>query len=135
MDLRKHILFDGGCKFCTGWAMRAKQLLSSRGWTILPLQTPQAIERLALKENVVPNEIAIVTADDRVLWGIDGLLHLARNVWWLMPAYVIGSVPGIRQLLRRLYRSVAARRYCISGKCELPNGNKNGVSSATAADG
>jgi len=57
-----------------------------------------------------------VIEPDRRSGGYDALLRIARVVPVLWPLFVIGILPGIRQLGHAVYRNIAARR-TRHGRC------------------
>jgi predicted DCC family thiol-disulfide oxidoreductase YuxK len=117
---RQHIFYDGRCGLCSAGARRWQRVLALRGWTFTAMQTPWVRHRLGLGEGEsAADEIAIVTAEDRVLHGVEALLHVAGTVWWLWPVYLAGQVAPIRRMLGWGYGLVARNRYRIGGRCEL----------------
>lgn len=114
------VLFDGDCPWCVGWARRAGGALARRGFALAPLQTPWVRARLGLAEGVRPEEMAVLTAQGRVLGGADALLELARHFWWARWVRGLARLPGVLPLLHAAYRWGAARRPCANGACALP---------------
>jgi predicted DCC family thiol-disulfide oxidoreductase YuxK len=54
-----------------------------------------------------------------VYGGADAIVALAKYVWWAWPLVAAAQVPGVRRVLRAAYRQVAARRYCLAGRCAV----------------
>jgi predicted DCC family thiol-disulfide oxidoreductase YuxK len=113
----KHILYDGQCAFCTNSAHRIERALRNRGWKIAPLQDESVKQRIRIAQT--PNELAVISSEGRTLWGVDGLLHLAGQVWWARPIAWLGKIGWMRRLMRRGYAFVAARRACVSRACRV----------------
>lgn len=59
-----------------------------------------------------PDEMKVVTAAGDVLGGADAVVHLARQIWWAWPLWLVSYVPGMVPVLRWGYRQVAQRRHC-----------------------
>jgi predicted DCC family thiol-disulfide oxidoreductase YuxK len=78
----------------------------------------QRRERLApgLSEAQVLIEMYVVDPAGRRLGGYDAVLRIARVIPLMWPFLLVGALPGIRQLGRRLYRRIAANRV-RRGRC------------------
>ena len=50
----------------------------------------------------------------------DAVVHLAGQLWWAWPLWLLGQLPPGRAFIQRIYRWIAAHRYCHGGRCELP---------------
>ena len=119
MPTRGWVLFDGNCRFCLGWARRLQPLLRPRGFDFLPLQTPWVRAHFNLPEEELLGEMRVLMRNSETFGGADAAIHLARYIWWALPLVAVARIPGMRVLLRAAYRSLAARRQCLSGACAL----------------
>ena len=78
---------------------------------------PERRERFApgLTEAQIMREMWVIEPG-RWSGGYDAVLRISRALPLLWPAFVVGSLPGIRQLGDAVYRSIAARR-TRQGRC------------------
>ena len=106
------IFYDAACPMCSQWAHHFQRILTRRGFRILPLQSPEASQRLHLNGPALLHEMHLLLADGRHLGGADAIVELARHIWWAWPLWLISRVPGLMPLLRALYRTIAANRTC-----------------------
>ena len=113
------VLYDGDCGFCTTWARRFEKTLRRRGFDLEHLQTPWVRKRLGLPEDELLEEMKILSPADQVIGGADGVLYLARRIWWAWPLLPLGWLPGGRSLLRAGYRLIARNRHCLGGECKV----------------
>src|SRR5690242_1918915 len=113
------VLFDGQCRFCIGWANRMGRWVHRRGFELAPLQTDWVQNRLQLPPDRLLEEMCVITESGQVLGGADAILYLLRLTWWTWPLYAISLLPGIKPILRVLYRFIAARRNCMNGACAI----------------
>src|SRR5438105_2944075 len=74
---RSWIFYDGECSFCIRQAVRFNRLLHKRGIELLPLQSAYARDLLRLADAELPNEMRLLTDDNRLLGGADALIALA----------------------------------------------------------
>ena len=54
--------------------------------------------------------------------GADAILEIARRIWWAWPLFALAKMPGIKPMLRAMYRHVAANRFCANGTCKIRRG-------------
>ena len=104
------VLYDGECPFCRRSVQRTGPALRRAGFALATLQSRGA----AL------TEMLVVWPDGRTFGGADGLVQIARRVWWAWPVWVVSLVPGVMPLLRTAYRFVARHRGCANGACAVP---------------
>jgi predicted DCC family thiol-disulfide oxidoreductase YuxK len=116
---RGAIFYDASCGLCSAGERRLHRIVERRGFDLVPLQDPRAIELLHLAPGEVPPEMKLRTPDGTVLGGADAFVHISRYVWWAWPLYAIARVPGVRPILRALYGRIARNRYRISAACSL----------------
>jgi predicted DCC family thiol-disulfide oxidoreductase YuxK len=113
------VLFDGDCSLCTASARFFSHTLSRHGFTFAPLQTAWVRRRLNLPEGEPPKEMRLLLANGDAPGGADAILEIARRIWWGWPLFIFAKLPGIKPMLRALYRAIAANRYCASGSCKV----------------
>jgi predicted DCC family thiol-disulfide oxidoreductase YuxK len=113
------VLYDGDCPLCSRTVRRFGQLLRARGLQPEPLQSPWVARQLGLSPEQLLVEMRLLLPDGRLYSGGDAILQIARRYWWAWPLYLLGHVPGVKPLLRVLYRLIARNRYCISNVCGL----------------
>jgi len=99
-------------------ARRIRPVLESRGFGVATLQDPRAQAQLALPQNELLAELRILTDDGRQFGGADAIVFLARRIWWAWPFWLVAQIPGMRALLRALYRAIARRRHCANAACD-----------------
>lgn len=114
------IFFDGACRICVGGVRRFGPMLRARGFELRPLQSPDAARLLELPQDQLLDEVRVLTTENRVLAGADAILHISRHIWWAWPVWLLAFIPGVRPILRMLYRRVVPYRYCIAGRCDAP---------------
>jgi predicted DCC family thiol-disulfide oxidoreductase YuxK len=145
---RGWVFYDADCRFCRGWAERTRNLLLRHGYHLVPLQAKWVQTRLnqmgsrspvaenvsfqpplnlQVAENVnfqppVPlfSEMKLLTADGHLFGGADAVIRLTRVIWWAWPIYIFAQIPGIKPLIRTIYRSIARNRHCFGNHCQIP---------------
>ena len=118
-SFRGWILYDGDCRFCTASARRFDRIFRRRGFLFLPLQTNWVLKRLGLKPGAPLEEMRVLTCDGRDIGGADAVILLARKIWWAWPFFALARLPGMRDILNRAYRWIAARRGCNHIACDI----------------
>jgi len=103
------LLYDGRCPACRKGARRMAALLGKRGYRVVPLQRRWVRERHPIRPGQSRPQTHLILPGDRRLAGVDALLHLARDLWWSWPLWVLAQVPGVTWLLRRGYARGARR--------------------------
>ena len=117
------VLFDGGCPMCRGTVRRLHALDWQRRLRFADATNAALRERIApgLREEDVFLEMYVVEPSGRRHGGYDAFLRLARVIPLMWPL-VVGGLPGIRQLGRKIYREIAVRRVrrgrCTDDFCE-----------------
>src|ERR1041384_2498464 len=134
LDLNGWVLYDGNCPLCTTSAARVEKILTRRGFDLAPLQAPWVAECFdlpvcdpSLKSGTPsrgtrppsPSQMLVLSAEGKVFGGMDGILFIARSVWWAWPLCLIAQVPLVRRSLRKGYGWLAAHRMCFSGQCSI----------------
>jgi predicted DCC family thiol-disulfide oxidoreductase YuxK len=111
------VFYDGRCGLCTGSVRRFGRLLRRHHFALAPLQAPWVIKRLALTHDELLLEMRLLTRDGDLLGGADALMAIARQIWWLRPVAWLARIPLARVWMRKAYRQLALRRYCLGGAC------------------
>jgi len=111
------VLYDGECSFCTGVATRFAPMLRRHHFNLAPLQTPWVRKQLGLRIGEPLAEMKLLADDGQIYGGADALAQIARKIWWAWPLFAMAHLPGVKSLLRAMYRRVAANRHCLNGAC------------------
>src|SRR3954447_4236535 len=118
---RGAIFFDDDCGFCTGLARRMRPTLERRGFKLMGLHSPVALELTGATIDDLMRELYVTAPDRTVYRGIDAVLFLMSAYPWLRPICAISRWPGVNAMLRFGYRVFARNRYRISrgGSCSI----------------
>ncbi len=111
------IFYDAECRACVLGRRRWGRTFERRGFVWLPLQTPGIAERLGVTPELLMAKMWVLPAGAPPLNGVDAWVELVRHVWWLKPLAWTIDLPGLKRLVRAVYRLVARNRYCIAGRC------------------
>ena len=114
---RGWVLYDADCGFCTRWAWRMMYFVGPRGFHLAPLQAPWVRPALKLSRDELLEELRVLTADGAFYGGADAMLYLATQIPWARPLATAARLPGMKPLLRAVYRWVARHRHALSGSC------------------
>ncbi|MHB8878383.1 MAG: thiol-disulfide oxidoreductase DCC family protein [Myxococcaceae bacterium] len=114
------VLYDGGCRFCTGAARRLRSC--TRGEVaFLSFRDPGVLPRFpGVTAAACEEAMHLVRANGRVFTGAEAVLQALRGRWLFKPAFLY-YLPGLRQLGDAAYALVARRRFRLSGR-ECPDG-------------
>jgi predicted DCC family thiol-disulfide oxidoreductase YuxK len=117
MNKRRHnwVCYDADCALCVRWAGRFRSLLARNGFELIPLQSPAVREVLEVPENELLAEMRVITSGGSVFGGADALVYLSHVV--CKPLFALTRIPGVKPLLRIIYRFLARHRAC-SVTCE-----------------
>ncbi|MBC8107581.1 MAG: DUF393 domain-containing protein [Anaerolineae bacterium] len=120
MDIgRGAIFYDDDCGFCTALARRFRTTLQRRGFKLMGLHSPAALELTGATIDDLMRELYVAGPDrhaDRIVYrGIDAVLFILSAYPWLRPICTMARWPGINAMLRFGYRVFARNRYRISG--------------------
>ena len=121
---RGWVLFDGSCRLCRGAAQRFAPLLRRHGFEPAALQSSWVRERLRLPADADVAEMIVLAADGTTLGGADGVVEIARRIWWAWPLFAAAQIPGAGPVLRAAYRRLAANRHCFEGACRTTSSNR-----------
>jgi predicted DCC family thiol-disulfide oxidoreductase YuxK len=111
------IYYDGQCSFCRGTARRTRRLLLRHGYRFAAAQSAEGQRRLGPG---VPSEVKLITRGGAVFGGADAVSYVARRIWWAAPLGWLALLPGIRHIVRWIYRWIAANRGRLGGSCRVP---------------
>lgn len=117
---RGWLFFDAECRFCLRVVRWFEPILRKRGLAVAPLQDPRVGALLGMSPGELLREMRLLLSDGSHTGGADAVVALAREIWWLRPLEWIARVPGMRNVMRAAYRSVAARRSCNAARCAAP---------------
>ena len=113
------VFYDADCRMCVALARGFGRVLGSRGFALLPLQTPWVSRRLGLTEAQLLAEMRLLLPDGKIFGGADAVLEISRRFWWARPFYLFGRLPALTPLLRWAYGWIARHRRCSNGACEI----------------
>ncbi len=119
----KVILFDGVCRFCSGWSKFILQQDKEKKFKLAPLQSPEGQDILAYFNLPTDRfDSMVYVENNRVYQKSDAALNIARHLPapWNGLSYLL-AVP--KELRDWFYDQVAANRYELFGKydeCILP---------------
>lgn len=114
---RGQIFYDATCGLCTASYLRFGPMTERRGFKWIPLQDRRVQDLLGLENGELPGEMKLLTRQGRMLGGADAVLFVARHIWWGWPAWLASHLPGVRPILRAVYRWVARNRHRVSDAC------------------
>jgi len=118
VESERIVLYDGDCGLCSRSAIVLSRLDLLRRVSFADMTANWdaiAAEYPSLDQAACDAEMHVLTGDGRVYAGFNAWRALAWVIpagWFLLPFLYL---PGIPQLGRHLYRSVAARRQCAVG--------------------
>ena len=125
------VLYDGACRFCAAAAGKLAALARRGSVEMVDFQQAGALARFpGVSHAACMQAMHLVTPDGRLYRGAEAAvraLGTRRIPGWLAYVYYL---PGVKQLLDRLYVLLARRRYrlmgrtsgaaaCESGTCSL----------------
>jgi predicted DCC family thiol-disulfide oxidoreductase YuxK len=109
---RGWLFYDADCHFCTAIARAIAPTLQKRNIALAPLQDPRVGPLLGLSPSELLLEMRLLMSNGQQTGGADAAFALAREIWWARPLVWFSTLPGMMQLLRHIYRWIAARRKC-----------------------
>lgn len=134
MFLRGQIFYDATCGLCAESYRKFGPMTERRGFRWIPMQDRRAQDILGIEDGQIPDELKLLTRRGQVLGGVDGLLYIGRYVWWAFPVWLLSRLPGVRPILRLLYRLVARNRHRVSDACGFdPSSGADGGSTSSSA--
>jgi predicted DCC family thiol-disulfide oxidoreductase YuxK len=111
---RGWLFFDADCVFCVKIVRALAPILQKRGFALAPLQDLRVGLLLGLSPSELLLEMRLLLSDGRQFGGADAAVALAREIWWARPLVWLSLLPGMMDMLRSVYRWIAARRKCTS---------------------
>lgn len=114
---RGWFFFDAECRFCTRIARWLAPILERRGLALAPLQDPRVGALLGLSRDELMREMQLLLSDGSRYGGADAAVALAREIWWGRPLLWLSRIPGMMDVLRKVYRWIAGRRSCVATVC------------------
>jgi predicted DCC family thiol-disulfide oxidoreductase YuxK len=111
------VLYDGHCKFCTAQSRNLVALAKRGAVEAVNFQAPGALEHFpGLTHDACMTAMHLIAPDGRVYRGFEAAVQaVATRPIFGRLAYLY-YLPGLRQLLDRLYAYIAANRYRFWGK-------------------
>lgn len=120
MDVTAWVFYDGACPFCRSTLEWCRPIFEPRQFRFAPLQESWVRDQLSLSDGVLPTEMKLLTAQGRILGGIEAWAWMCRQVGWLWIFGVLLVLPGFRNIAHWAYHWVSQNRYCWQGSCTLP---------------
>jgi predicted DCC family thiol-disulfide oxidoreductase YuxK len=127
---RGWVFFDAECGFCTRLARRIAPLLATRDILLAKLQDSRVPKLLGIPPEEVLREIRYLNAEGNQFGGADTFVAVAREFWWAAPFVWFSRIPGGIQILRAVYRYVAAQRECAGTRCEIASAASSKIHTA-----
>jgi alginate O-acetyltransferase complex protein AlgI len=118
-EVKGWVLYDADCRFCIALAGRFRNVLVSRHFELLPLQTPWIRQKLDLANHELLAEMRLLKPDGTILGGVDALLEISRPFPLAWPIRRLARIAAIKNLFHEVYRWIARHRHCASGACEI----------------
>jgi predicted DCC family thiol-disulfide oxidoreductase YuxK len=106
------VLFDGGCPVCRRTVRTLRRIDWLDRLRFADATAEEIRHRIApgLTEAEVMQQMYVVERGGRQFAGYDAQIRIAREVPLLWPLFLVGRLPGIRQIGAAVYRRIAARR-------------------------
>jgi predicted DCC family thiol-disulfide oxidoreductase YuxK len=113
------VFYDGECSICVRSVRRFGPLLARRRIDLVPLQSPDACERLGIREEERLREMRLRLVNGTTFGGAAAVVEIARRIWWAWPLWALSRLPGAMRPLRAAYDWVARHRSCANGVCRI----------------
>lgn len=117
------LYYDGNCALCRAQMARLRQLDKAGRLSFSDIAAPDFLpEALGVSQEALGTEIHALTADGRLLVGLDSVIaaYTAVGRGWLVAPLRIGV---LRLLFVAMYRGLARNRYrlsgCVDGVCKI----------------
>jgi predicted DCC family thiol-disulfide oxidoreductase YuxK len=111
------VLYDGLCPFCTRQSQNLTKLARRGMVEAVNFHEPGALARFpGITHDACMKAIHLVSPDGQVYKGFEAIVRALATrplLSWLLP---VCQLPGLRTVLDRLYRFMAANRYRFWGK-------------------
>jgi len=116
-----NVYYDAECRLCVGLARTFGHALRTRRMQLVPLQTPGVAAVLGIGEDELMTEMRLRLTNGEVLGGADGMVEIARRMWWAWPLWALSRMPGAMRPMRAVYRWIARHRGCTGRVCAMPS--------------
>lgn len=101
------LIYDDHCAFCRRWVRRVARLPFRRPISFLPLDDPTAPTVAGRPLEALRRAVHFVRPDGTVFSGAAAVRELLRYVPGSSPVVAVMGLPGVRQLLERVYGWIA----------------------------
>jgi predicted DCC family thiol-disulfide oxidoreductase YuxK len=98
-EARGTILYDGTCGLCGRFFPRFASSFHKRGLRPIPLQSPEASEISGADRARLLTQMHVVTADRKLIGGLDAVLFIASAFWWLRPLVLLARIRWIHRAM------------------------------------
>ena len=105
------VFYDGTCAICKGGVKRFGFLMRRAKFECADMQEEWVKEKMNITNIEDIDEMRILTKDGVMIEGVDGILHVAKYVWWTWPMWFLSKIPPIGWLMKVVYRNVAQNRH------------------------
>ncbi|HLL55649.1 MAG TPA: DUF393 domain-containing protein [Myxococcaceae bacterium] len=110
------LLYDGHCRLCVGGAKAFKKLMPAEKVALRNFREPGVLEQYPqLTLERCEKGMQLIRPDGRHFEGAEAVVQGLRYRWWGKAAFVY-YVPGLRQLVNRVYGLIAKYRFKILGR-------------------
>lgn len=121
---RGAVFYDADCRHCRRLATLVRPGLARRRINVVPLQSEGAADLLGVTDNLLLEELRMITPRGERVAGADAIVAIGREVPLAGPLVPFAAaLPGAMPLLRGLYRRVADARGCVDPR---PPGSDTG---------
>jgi predicted DCC family thiol-disulfide oxidoreductase YuxK len=111
------ILYDGRCRFCTAGSRRLESWMRRGSVERADFQQPDVLARFpGLSYEACMERLHLVAPDGRVFGGVEAIVQALATRGVLGRLAYLYYLPGLRWLLDRLYKLIAANRYRLLGR-------------------
>ena len=112
-----YVYYDANCPTCVRITTLLRHVLRSRGYTLVPLQVPDAAVQLKVSPAELFTEMRLLDRSGRVLGGAEAIVEIAHHIWWARPVAWAAKAPCFMEAMRVLYANHARHRHCANGNC------------------
>ena len=93
------VFYDGTCAICRGGVKRFSFLMRRAHFECADMQEEWVKEKMNITNIEEIDEMRILTKDGVMIEGVDGILHVAKYVWWTWPLWFLSNIPPIGWLM------------------------------------
>ena len=105
------VFYDGTCAICSEGVRRFEFLMRRAQFECADMQEEWVKEKMNIMNIEDIKEMRILTKDGLMIEGVDGILHVAKYVWWTWPMWLLSRIPPLGWLMKTVYRKVAQNRH------------------------